>query len=163
MQSGTVEGSRVFVAENATVIGDVVLGDDVSVWFGAVVRGDRDRIVVGAGSNIQDNAVVHTTIGFPVTIGRDVSVGHGAVLHGCTIRDRVLVGMGAVVLNGAVVGEGSIIGAGAVITEGKEIPAHSLVLGVPGKVVKETTSAQREKIFHNAREYVRLAERYRHG
>ncbi len=163
MESGSVVGNRVFIAENATVIGDVALADDVSVWFGAVVRGDRDTIAVGAGSNIQDNAVVHTTPNFPVGIGADVSVGHGAILHGCTIRDRVLVGMGAVVLNGAVVGEGSIIGAGAVVTEGKEIPPHSLVLGVPGKIVRETTPEQQEGIVHNAREYVKLAGRYRHG
>lgn len=135
----------------------------MSIWFGAVVRADRDRITVGAGSNIQDNAVVHTTISFPVSIGAEVSVGHGAILHGCTIRDQVLIGMGAIVLNGAVVGEGSIIGAGAVVTEGKEIPPHSLVLGVPGKVVRETTPQQQENIARNAREYVKLAERYRHG
>ena len=163
MESGSVVGNRVFVAENATVIGDVRLADDVSVWFGAVVRADRDTITVGSGSNIQDNAVVHTTPGFPVTIGTGVSVGHGAILHGCTIHDRVLVGMGAVVLNGAVVGEGSIIGAGAVVTEGREIPPNSLVLGVPGKVVRETTPEQQESILHNAREYVNLAGRYRHG
>ncbi|KLK88027.1 acetyltransferase [Methanoculleus sediminis] len=162
MESGSVVGNRVFIAENATVIGDVSLGDDVGVWFGAVVRGDRDTITVGAGSNIQDNAVVHTTPGFPVTIGTEVSVGHGAILHGCTIRDRVLVGMGAIVLNGAVVGEGSIIGAGAVVTEGKEIPSNSLVLGVPGKVIRETTPEQQESILHNAHEYVKLAGRYRH-
>lgn len=163
MESGSGLGNRVFIAENATVIGDVTLADDVSIWFGAVVRADRDTITVKAGSNIQDNAVVHTTPGFPVTIGAEVSVGHGAILHGCTIRDRVLVGMGAVVLNGAVVGEGSIIGAGAVVTEGKEIPPNSLVLGVPGKVVRETTAGQQESILHNAREYVKLAARYRHG
>ncbi|NLA99516.1 MAG: gamma carbonic anhydrase family protein [Methanomicrobiales archaeon] len=163
MESGLVVGNRVFIAENATVIGDVTLADDASVWFGAVARGDRDTITVGEGSNIQDNAVVHTTPGFPVAIGAEVSVGHGAILHGCTIRDRVLVGMGAVVLNGAVVGEGSIIGAGAVVTEGKDIPRNSLVLGVPGKVVRETTPEQREGILHNAREYVKLAGRYRRG
>lgn len=163
MESGIVAGSRVFIAENATVIGDVTLGDDANVWFGAVVRADKDRIAIGAESNIQDNAVVHTTAGYPVTIGSQVSVGHGAILHGCTIRDRVLVGMGAIVLNGALVGEGSVIGAGAVITEGKEIPAGSLVLGVPGKVVKETTDEQRQGIVANARSYVDLAGRYRHG
>jgi carbonic anhydrase/acetyltransferase-like protein (isoleucine patch superfamily) len=163
MESGSVVGDRVFIAENATVIGDVTLSDDVSVWFGAVVRADRDTITVGMGSNIQDNAVVHTTPGFPVTIGAGVSVGHGAILHGCIIRDRVLVGMGAVVLNGAVVGEGSIIGAGAIVTEGREVPPNSLVLGVPGKVVRETTPEQQESITHNADEYVTLARRYRHG
>lgn len=163
MESGTVVGSRVFIAENATVIGDVTLADDVSVWFGAVIRGDRDRITVGAGSNIQDNATVHTTPGHPVSIGSHVSVGHGAILHGCTIRDRVLVGMGAIVLNGAVVGEGSIIGAGAVVTEGKEIPAASLVLGVPGKVVRGTTAEEEAGIVQNADTYVRLAGGYRRG
>lgn len=156
-------GSRVFIAENATVIGDVTLADDVNVWFGAVIRADRDAVAVGAGSNIQDNAVVHTTIGFPVDIGSEVSVGHGAILHGCTIHDGVLVGMGAVILNGAAVGEGSIIGAGTVVTEGKEIPPNSLVLGVPGKVVRETTPEQRDGIIRNAREYVKLAGRYRRG
>ncbi len=163
MGSGRVVGSRVFIAENATVIGDVTLADDVNVWFGAVIRADRDAVAVGAGSNIQDNAVVHTTIGFPVDIGSEVSVGHGAILHGCTIHDGVLVGMGAVILNGAAVGEGSIIGAGTVVTEGKEIPPNSLVLGVPGKVVRETTPEQRDGIIRNAREYVKLAGRYRRG
>ncbi|MFA5614978.1 MAG: gamma carbonic anhydrase family protein [Methanoculleus sp.] len=163
MGSGSVVGDRIFIAENATVIGDVTLADDVNIWFGAVVRADRDSIAVGAGSNIQDNAVVHTTPGFPVRIGAGVSVGHGAILHGCTIEDDVLVGMGAIVLNGAVVREGSIIGAGAVVTEGKEIPPRSLVLGVPGKVVRETTSEQQEKIVHNAREYIKLAREYRNG
>ncbi len=163
MESGRVVGDRVFIAENATVIGDVTLADDVNIWFGAVIRGDKDRVTVGAGSNIQDNAVVHTTATFPVSIGAEVSVGHGAILHGCTIRDQVLVGMGAIVLNGAVVGEGSIIGAGAVVTEGKEIPPHSLVLGVPGRVVRETTPDQQEGILRNARDYVRLAGRYRLG
>jgi carbonic anhydrase/acetyltransferase-like protein (isoleucine patch superfamily) len=161
MESGIAAGSRVFIAGNATVIGDVTLGDDASVWFGAVVRADRDSIAIGAESNVQDNAVVHTTPGFPVTIGSQVSVGHGAILHGCTIRDRVLVGMGAIVLNGAVVGEGSIIGAGAVVTEGKEIPPGSLVLGVPGRVVKETDEKQREGIVKNATVYSKLAGRYR--
>ena len=163
MESGSVVGDRIFIAENATIIGDVTLADDVNIWFGAVVRADRDLIAVGAGSNIQDNAVVHTTPGFPVRSGAGVSVGHGAILHGCTIEDDVLVGMGAVVLNGAVVGERSIIGAGAVVTEGKAIPPRSLVLGVPGKVVRETTPEQQEGIVHNAREYIKLAGEYRNG
>ena len=163
MGSGTVVGDRIFIAENATVIGDVTLADDVNIWFGAVVRADRDSITVGAGSNIQDNAVVHTTPGFPVGIGAGVSVGHGAILHGCTVEDDVLIGMGAIVLNGAVVGTGSIIGAGAVVTEGRVIPPRSLVLGVPGKVVRETTPEQQETILHNAREYIKLAGGYRSG
>ncbi|MCC7565975.1 MAG: gamma carbonic anhydrase family protein [Methanomicrobiaceae archaeon] len=163
MDSGTVAGSGGFIAENATIIGDVVLGDEVSVWFGAVIRGDKSRIEIGECSNVQDNAVVHTTIGFPVAIGSFVSVGHGAILHGCTIGSEVLVGMGAIIMNGAVIGEGSIIGAGAVITEGKQIPPHSLVLGLPAAVVKETTEKQRAFIVENAREYVKLAGRYRNG
>jgi carbonic anhydrase/acetyltransferase-like protein (isoleucine patch superfamily) len=160
MDAGT-RGSNVFVAPNATVIGDVALGDRVGVWFGAVVRGDRDRIVIGADSNVQDNCVVHCSPGSPVAIGREVSVGHGAILHGCTVGDRVLVGMGAVVLNRAVVGEDSMIGAGAVVTEGAQIPPGSVVLGVPGRVVKQATDEQRAHIRQNAATYVELAGRYR--
>jgi carbonic anhydrase/acetyltransferase-like protein (isoleucine patch superfamily) len=111
-----------FIAPNSTVIGDVVTGQEVNVWYGAVIRADKDRITIGDRSNIQDNCVVHTSKGHPVTIGDDVSIGHGAILHGCTIGSTVLVGMGAIVLNGAVVGDNTIIGAGAVITEGKVIP-----------------------------------------
>ena len=121
------------MAPTATVIGDVLLGAETGIWFGAVLRGDRDRIEIGAGSNVQDNAVVHTSRGFPARIGKEVSVGHGAILHGCTIGDRVLVGMGAIVMNGAVVGEDSIIAAGAVVTEGSAIPPGSVVMGVPGR------------------------------
>ena len=155
-----VSGVPLFVAGNATIIGDITFGNQVGVWFGAVIRGDRDRIVIGDRSNIQDNCVVHTSKGFPVIIGNDVSVGHAAVLHGCTIHDRVLVGMGAIVLNGARIGEGSIIGAGAVITEGKEIPPESVVIGVPGKVVKKTDAIQQQHILHNAVSYVELAREY---
>ena len=160
MDAGTV-GADVFLAPNATILGDVTLGDRVGIWFGAVVRADRDRIAIGADSNVQDNCVVHCSPGHPVTIGREVSVGHGAVLHGCTIGDRVLVGMGAIVLNGAVVGEDSLIGAGALVTEGAQIPPNSVVIGVPGKVVKQTTEEQRAKIRQNAATYVELAGRYR--
>lgn len=156
-------GDEVFIAENATVLGDVTLGERAAVWFGAVVRGDRDRIVIGADSNIQDNAVVHGSTGHPTIIGERVSVGHGAIIHGCTISDEVLVGMGAIVMNGVVVGEGSIIGAGAVVTEGKVVPPGSVVLGVPGKVVKTVSPEQREHIRENARVYVNLAGRYRRG
>jgi Carbonic anhydrases/acetyltransferases, isoleucine patch superfamily len=113
--------------------GRLPVGSDVGIWFGAVIRADKDRITIGDRSNIQDNCVVHTSAGFPTTLGCDVSVGHGAILHGCTIRDRVLVGMGAIVLNGAVVGEDSIIGAGAVVTEGMQVPPGSVVLGIPGQ------------------------------
>ncbi|NLX50380.1 MAG: gamma carbonic anhydrase family protein [Methanospirillum sp.] len=154
-------GTDVFIAPNATVLGDVALGDRVGIWFGAVVRADRDRVAIGADSNIQDNCVVHTTPGHPVIIGREVSVGHGAVLHGCTIGDRVLVGMGAIVLNGAVVSEDTVIGAGAVVTEGTAVPPGSVVIGVPGRVVKQTSDEQRAQIRRNAASYVELARRYR--
>ncbi|MDD1654755.1 MAG: gamma carbonic anhydrase family protein [Methanomicrobiales archaeon] len=154
-------GGALFVAGNATVIGDVTLSDGVSVWFGAVIRGDKDRISIGRSSNIQDNAVVHTSHGFPVTIGAQVSVGHGAILHGCTIGDRVLVGMGAIVMNGAEVGAGSLIAAGAVVTEGTRIPPGSIVMGVPGKVVRPVSPEQAAHIVRNAESYAELARSYR--
>ncbi len=157
-----VSGMPLFVAGNATVIGDITVGNHVGIWFGAVIRADKDRIVIGNRSNIQDNCVVHTSKGFPVTIGNDVSVGHGAILHGCTIGNRVLVGMGAIVLNGAKVGDGSIIGAGAVITEGKDIPPDSVVIGVPGRIVKQTDPDQQQHILNNAVSYVELAREYAH-
>jgi carbonic anhydrase/acetyltransferase-like protein (isoleucine patch superfamily) len=158
-----VVGNPIFIAPNATVIGDVTLTAKVSIWFSAVVRADKDRIVIGEGSNIQDNCVVHTSKGYPVIVGSNVSVGHGAILHGCTLDDQVLVGMGAIVLNGAKVGSGSLIGAGAVVTEGMDVPAGSVVVGVPGKVIKQTTDAQKEYILSNARAYVQLASEYAHG
>ena len=160
MDAGTI-GADVFLAPNATILGEVTLGDRVGIWFGAVVRADRERITIGADSNVQDNCVVHCSPGRPVTIGREVSVGHCAILHGCTIGDRVLVGMGAIVLNGAVVGEDSLIGAGAVVTEGAQIPPGSVVVGVPGRVAKLTTDEQRVHIRENAASYVELAKRYR--
>jgi carbonic anhydrase/acetyltransferase-like protein (isoleucine patch superfamily) len=159
----TTGGGReflVFIAENATVLGDVVLGREVSVWFGAVIRGDKDKIRIGDRSNVQDNAVLHTSSGYPVLVGNNVSVGHGAILHGCTIEDRVLVGMGAIVLNGAVIESDSILGAGTVVTEGARIPPGSVVVGVPGKAVKETSPAQKEHIAANARNYWALAQGY---
>lgn len=153
--------SALFQAGNATVIGDVSIGDDVGIWFGAVIRADKDKIAIKDGSNIQDNAVIHTTTGYPVEIGSHVSVGHGAILHGCRIGDRVLVGMGAIVMNGATVGEGSIIGAGAVVTENTVIPPGSVVLGVPGRVVGAVTEVQSEQIYKNAISYINLARSYR--
>ncbi len=159
-----VSGELLFVAGNATIIGDITFGNQVGIWFGAVIRGDRDRIIIGDRSNIQDNCVVHTSKGFPVIIGDEVSVGHGAILHGCAIHDLVLVGMGAIVLNGAKIGGGSIIGAGAVITEGKEFPPDRVVIGVPGKIVKQTHVVQQQHILNNAISYVELAMEYvNHG
>lgn len=154
-------GGALFVAGNATVIGDVTLGDGVSVWFGAVIRADKDRISIGRSSNVQDNAVVHTSRGFPVTLGTQVSVGHGAILHGCTIGDRVLVGMGAIIMNGAEIGQGSLIAAGAVVTEGTKIPPGSVVMGVPGKVVRPVSPEQAASIIKNSESYAELARSYR--
>jgi carbonic anhydrase/acetyltransferase-like protein (isoleucine patch superfamily) len=155
-----VSGVPLFQAANATVIGDVTLGRQVGIWFGAVIRADKDRIVVGDRSNIQDNCVVHTSKGFPVIIGNDVSVGHGAILHGCTVCDQVLVGMGAVILNGAKIGKDTVIGAGAVVTEGMIVPEGSVVLGVPGKVLRQASDVQKEHILKNAASYVELAGEY---
>jgi carbonic anhydrase/acetyltransferase-like protein (isoleucine patch superfamily) len=154
-------GSPVFIAPNATVLGNVNFGKNTSIWFGAVVRADKDDINIGESSNVQDNAVIHTSRGFPVFIGHQVSIGHGAILHGCRIGDRVLVGMGAVVLNGAEIGEDSILGAGTVVTERAKIPAGSLVLGVPGKIIKPTSPEQKKSIITNAESYLELAQRYR--
>jgi carbonic anhydrase/acetyltransferase-like protein (isoleucine patch superfamily) len=157
-----ISGAPLFVAGNATVTGDITVGNHVGIWFGAVIRADKDRIVIGDRSNIQDNCVVHTSKGFPVTIGNDVSVGHGAILHGCTIDNKVLVGMGAIILNGAKIGTGSIIGAGTVVTEGREIPPDSVVIGVPGKIVRQTDPDQQQHILNNAASYVNLAREYVH-
>lgn len=125
-----------WIAPSASVIGDVHIAHAATIWFNAVLRGDNEPIILGAGSNIQDGCICHTDPGFPLTIGADVTIGHGAILHGCTIGAGSLIGMGAVVLNGAMIGEGCLIGAKALITEGKQIPAGSMVLGQPGKVVK---------------------------
>jgi len=160
MAGDSVRKGQVFLAPNATVLGDVTLGNEISIWYGAVIRADKDRIVIGDRSNIQDNAVLHTSAGHAVLIGTDVSVGHGAILHGCRIADRVLVGMGAIILNGAEVGTDSLIGAGSVVTEGTRIPPGSVVVGVPGKPIKQVSPEQREHIVKNARNYWDLARGY---
>jgi carbonic anhydrase/acetyltransferase-like protein (isoleucine patch superfamily) len=149
-----------FLAPTAAVIGRVRIERDAVVMFGAVLRGDRDAIVLGPGSNLQDNVVVHCDPGSPTTIGRDVSVGHGAVVHGCTIGDEVLIGMNATVLNGAVIGAGSLVAAGSVVLEGTEIPPRSLVAGVPAKVRRELTDEELEHIRRNAAVYRELAAAY---
>ena len=151
-----------FIAPGSTILGDIKTGQEISIWYGAVIRADKERITIGNRSNIQDNCVVHTSTGHPVTLGDDVSVGHGAILHGCTIGSTVLVGMGAIVLNGAVIGDNTIIGAGAVVTEGKIIPPGSLVLGLPGKVTRAISEEEIEKIKINAFEYVKLARIHAH-
>lgn len=152
---------QAWVAPTAALIGDVGVADGASVWFGAVARGDGDAIRLGARSNLQDNAVIHADPGFPATIGEDVSIGHGAIVHGCTIGDRVLVGMGATVMNGAVVGSDTLIGAGTLISEGVQIPPRSLVVGVPGKVRRELTDDEVAAVANNARTYVERADDYR--
>lgn len=149
-----------WLAPTATVIGDAVVGDGASIWFGAVVRADGARITVGAGSNVQDNCVFHADPGFPLTLVADVAVGHGAVLHGCTIEAGVLVGMGAVVMNGAHIGSGSIIAAGAVVLEGTQVPERSLVAGVPAKVRRETTEEEVASIARNVAGYRERAQAY---
>jgi carbonic anhydrase/acetyltransferase-like protein (isoleucine patch superfamily) len=142
-----------WVAPGVTLVGRVRLHAGASVWFGSVLRADGDVIDIGAGSNIQDGCVLHTDPGFPISMGSDVSIGHRAVLHGCTVADEVLIGMGATVLNGARVGTHSIVAAGTVVLEGTEIPPGSLVAGVPGKVRREISEAEVEKIRDNARHY----------
>lgn len=150
----------VFVAENAAIIGDVIIGAKASVWYGAVLRGDSDSIRIGAGTNVQDNAVVHVDPGFPVSIGDDSIVGHLALVHGATIENNVLVGMHSTILNGAHIGEFSIVGANALVTSNTIIPPKSLVLGSPAKVVKELTDKQIDHIKRNAAAYVTLGEAY---
>jgi carbonic anhydrase/acetyltransferase-like protein (isoleucine patch superfamily) len=150
----------VFLAPNATLIGQVSIGQDVTIMFGAVVRGDRDAITVGDGSNLQDNVVVHGDPGFPTHIGSGVSVGHGAIVHGATVGDNTLIGMGATLLNGVSVGEGCLIAAGSVVLEGTNIPAGSLVAGVPGKIRREITLLEREAIVDNALTYRALGRDY---
>ncbi|MCA0975137.1 gamma carbonic anhydrase family protein [Halomonas denitrificans] len=142
------------VMDEATLIGDVQLGADVSVWPGAVLRGDNAPILVGAGSNLQDGCVVHTDPGEPVTIGQRVTIGHLAMLHGCRIGDEVLVGMNATILNAAVIGKQSIVGAGALITSGKHFPPRSLILGSPAKRVRELTEEEVESVKTNAQVYI---------
>tara|TARA_B100000745_G_C19932431_1_gene314033 strand:+ start:91 stop:615 length:525 start_codon:yes stop_codon:yes gene_type:complete len=149
-----------FVAENATVIGDVKLGQKASVWYGAVLRGDSDSIRIGDETNIQDNAVIHVDPGFPVTIGKACIVGHLALVHGAIIENNVLVGMHSTILNGAHIGEFSIIGASALVTANTIIPPNSLVLGSPAKVVKQLTNKQIEHIKRNAEAYVSLSRDY---
>jgi carbonic anhydrase/acetyltransferase-like protein (isoleucine patch superfamily) len=152
-----------WIAPNATVLGDVTLERDASVWFGAVVRGDNDPIVIGEASNIQDGSVLHTDEGVPLRIGRGVTVGHQVMLHGCTIGDHSLIGIGSIVLNGAVIGSNCLIGAKSLITEGKVIPDGSLVMGSPGKVVRQLTDPEIQLLQASALHYVGNWKRYRAG
>ena len=155
-----VDGGAVFVADNATLAGDVRLEEGSSVWYGAVLRADTGRIVVGAGSNVQDNAVLHTGPGLDVVLGRGVSIGHAAVVHGCMIGDGCMIGMNATVLNGALIGPGCLIAAGALIPERMQVPAGSLVMGVPGRVVRQVSPEQAAAIAANEEEYRQLGQRH---
>jgi len=149
-----------WIAPGATVTGEVHLDKEVSVWYGAVVRGDSAPIHIGARTNVQDGSVIHVDHGMPTTIGSDVVIGHGAIVHAATVGDGCLIAIRSTVLSGAVIGEGSIIGAGAVVTEGKEIPPRSLVLGVPGRVIKELAPEQVARIRKQAARYVAYSRRY---
>jgi carbonic anhydrase/acetyltransferase-like protein (isoleucine patch superfamily) len=152
-----------WVAPGAHVMGRVRLGAGVGVWFGAALRGDNEWISVGEATNIQENCVLHTDMGYPLTIGRDCTIGHKAMLHGCTIGDGTLIGMGATVLNGAKIGKGCLIGACALITEGKEIPDFSLVMGSPGRVVRQLDEAAQARLIASAVGYRANAARFRAG
>ena len=150
-----------WVADNAIVVGSVLLEQDASVWFNAVLRGDNELITVGEGSNVQDGAVLHTDPGCPLVIGRNVTIGHKVMLHGCEIGDNSLIGINAVVLNRVKIGRNCIIGANALITEGKEIPDNSIVMGAPGKVVRALTEDEIKGLEWSARHYVENARRFR--
>jgi len=150
-----------WVAPDAAVIGKVKLEANASVWFGAVLRGDNELICIGQGSNVQDGTVMHTDMGLPLTLGKGVTVGHNAMLHSCTVGDYSLIGINAVILNGAKIGNYCIIGANALITEGKIIPDGSLVMGAPGRVVRQVTDQERQFLQKSAHHYVQNAERYR--
>ena len=150
-----------WVADTAQVIGNVVLGENASVWFGTVVRGDAEAITIGAGTNIQDGSVLHTDKNLPLTIGRHVTVGHQVMLHGCTIGDESLIGIGAIVLNGAKIGKNCLVGAGALITEGKEFPDGSMIIGSPAKAMRQLTPEQIEGLRQSAQHYIDNARLFR--
>jgi carbonic anhydrase/acetyltransferase-like protein (isoleucine patch superfamily) len=152
-----------WVADSAQVMGNVEMAEDSSVWFGAVVRGDTEVIRIGRGSNIQDCSVLHADIGKPLTVGENVTVGHQVMLHGCTIGDNALIGIGAVVLNGAKIGKGCIVGAGSLVTEGKEFPDGSMIMGSPAKVVRELTEQQQAALKMSAVHYIENARRFQRG
>lgn len=152
-----------WVADSAQVIGNVELAEDASVWFGAVIRGDTETIRIGRGSNVQDLSVLHADLGMPLTVGENVTVGHKVMLHGCTIGDESLIGIGAIVLNGAKIGRHCVVGAGSLVTEGKEFPDGSMIIGSPARVVRQLTSEQIEGLRRSARHYVENGRRYRAG
>jgi len=152
-----------WVADSAQVMGDVELADDVSIWFGTVVRGDTETIHIGRGSNIQDGSVLHADVGKPLHVGENVTVGHKVMLHGCTIGDGSLIGIGAIVLNGAKIGKGCLVGAGSLVTEGKEFPDGSMIMGSPAKVVRDLTPEQKQGLLNSAKHYIENAQRFKAG
>lgn len=150
-----------FIAENATIVGDVTIGPESSVWYGAVIRADTTPVTIGEQTNIQDGCILHADPGFPAVIGDRVTIGHGAIVHGATVEDDALIGMRAVVLNGAKVGRGSIVGSGAVVAEGASIPPNSLALGIPARVVRELAPEQTRRIKESALAYVEHAKEHK--
>jgi len=158
-----LRGERHFIAGSASVIGSVILENNVSIWFNAVLRGDNESIHIGTNSNIQDGAVLHTDVGIPLTVAANVSIGHQAMLHGCTIGEGSLIGIKATILNHSVIGRNCLIGSNTLITEGKVIPDNSLVIGSPGKVVRTLTGAEIAALHANAEHYVELMVRYADG
>lgn len=150
-----------FIVENSSIIGDVEIGAQSSIWFHSVVRGDVHYIRIGDRTNVQDNCTLHVTKNtYPLIIGNDITIGHNVVLHGCAVRDRCLIGMGAIILDNAEIGEDSIVGAGALVTEGMKVPPGSLVLGIPGKVVRPLKPEEKEKILKSARNYIEYSNNY---
>ncbi|WP_159714395.1 gamma carbonic anhydrase family protein [Sphingomonas sp. AX6] len=156
-------GTDAWVAPDASLIGDVRLGDQASFWFGAVARGDNTPILVGARSNVQEGSMLHSDPGAPLTIGADCTIGHHAVLHGCTLGDRVLIGMGAIILNRAVIGDDCVVGAGALVTEGKEFPAGSLIVGSPARAIRQLDDAAKAGLKWSATHYVERAKQFASG
>jgi carbonic anhydrase/acetyltransferase-like protein (isoleucine patch superfamily) len=156
-------GPGAWVADSAQVMGNVELAEDSSVWFGVVIRGDTETIRIGKGSNIQDGSVLHADVGKPLVVGEHVTVGHKVMLHGCTIGDGSLIGIGAVVLNGAKIGKGCLVGAGALVTEGKEYPDGSMILGSPARLIRELTPEQVQGLHMSALHYIENARRFRQG
>jgi len=157
------DSDNYWVAPDANVIGNVVLEEDANIWFGCTLRGDNEEIRIGRGSNVQENCVLHTDLGYPMSIGPNCTIGHKVMLHGCTIGEQTLIGMGATVLNGAKIGKNCLIGAGALITEGKEIPDGSLVMGAPGKVVRELGEPQIAALLKSAQSYQANYRRFKAG
>ena len=151
---------RYWIAPDANVIGQVTLGEDVSIWFGCTLRGDRDHISIGDRSNVQEHSIMHTDPGYPLQIGQDCTIGHGVILHGCIIGDNCLIGMGATILNGARIGANSLVGANALVTEGKEFPPNSLIVGSPAKVVRELDAKTAAGLSKSAQNYVENSQRF---